>query len=416
MTDPFKRREFLKTSIGTASLAVAGRAAEKSPLRFAVVGTGGRGSDLIRKLTTFREVEIGGVCDIYPPHLEKGIEYSEGAEGFKDFSEMLEKTQPRVVVIATPLHLHESMALEAIEFGAHLYCEKILAYSVDAARRIAEAAEKKGTILQVGLQKRANPIYDQAVSMVETGMLGQIAAIKCQWHRNHSWRRPLPVSEGDPYYEQLDRHLNWRLYKETSQGLMAELGSHQMDVVNRILGVPPKRVLATGGIDYWRDGREVCDNVFCVYEYEKKNDEGNPYTVRVTYSSLQSNAYEGASELVMGDKGTLFLTSKKALFYRENVGEEVLAESSKGSDSDAVIVTSGKTLGLSNDPWAHRGKPLEIDSESDESRDALYAFIRKVQKGDRKTICDANVGVENVATVLMANESIERGVTVEYPI
>jgi predicted dehydrogenase len=397
-------------------LATVGHDSEKQKIRLAVVGCGGRGSDLIRKLTTFRDVELVGVCDNYPPHLEHGVEYSGGAPGYSDFSEMLEKTRPRAVVLATPLHLHESMALETIEFGAHLYCEKILAYSVEAAKRIAEAAEAKGPVFQVGLQKRANPIYDQAVSMVQTGMLGQITAIQCQWHRNHSWRRPLPVAEGHPDFERLERHLNWRLYKETSQGLMAELGSHQMDVCNRILGGPPKRVLATGGIDFWRDGREVCDNVSCLYEYEKENEEGNPYTVRVTYSSLQNNAYEGASELILGTKGTLFLTSKKGLFYREETGEEIVVGSSGEPGSGAVLVTSGKTLGLTNDPWAHRGKPLEIDSESDETRDALYSFLRKVANEDPATLCDARAGLENTATVLMANQAMETGKSVEYPL
>ncbi len=410
------RRSFLKVAVGSSAIAVAGNASQSQRLQVAVVGTGGRGSDLIRKLTTFRDVEIVGVCDNYPPHLEHGIEYSGGAKGYENFSQMLEDAKPQVVVIATPLHLHEEMAVEAIDFGAHLYCEKILAFTVEAAKRIVDAANKKGTILQVGLQKRSNPIYEQAVSMVQTGMLGEITAIKCQWHRNHSWRRPLPVEKRHPDWERLDRHLNWRLYRETSQGLMAELGSHQMDVCNRILGTPPKRVLATGGTDFWRDGREVCDNVFCVYEYDQQNSEGKPYTVRVTYSSLQNNAYEGASELVMGTQGTLFLTSKKGLFYREETGEEVVIDASSGGDTGAVMVTSGKTLGLKNDPWAHRGKPLEIDSESDETRDALYSFIRKVQNEDRKTICDGAVGLENTATVLMANQAIDTGGGIDYPI
>lgn len=414
MTEPIGRRGFFKSAAGTALLALPARSESPDRVRVAVVGAGGRGSDLIRKLTTFREVEIVGLCDDYPPHLEQGVEYSEGAEGFSDYSAMLEKTKPDAVVIATPLHLHEAMALEAIDSGAQVFCEKILAFSVEAAKRIAEAAEKKGTVFQVGLQKRANPIYEQAAAMVRTGMLGEIGAIKCQWHRNHSWRRPLPVDKDHPDWERLERRLNWRLYRETSQGLMAELGSHQMDVANRLLGGPPKRVLASGGVDHWRDGREVLDNVFCIYEYEVPVEGAEPRTVRVSYSSIQSNAYEGASELVMGTKGTLFLTSKKGLFYREATGEEAtLPEKSEGG-SEAVMVTSGKTLGLSNDPWAHRGKPVEIDSESDETRDMLYSFLQKVRSGDRNTICDARIGVENTATVLMANEAIERGGAAGY--
>ena len=99
-------------------------------------------------------------------------------------------------------------------------------------------------------------------------MIGQVTAIKAQWHRNNNWRRPIPRPKTDPQWAALDRRLNWRLYRDTSGGLMAELGSHQMDVVNWLLKTTPRRVVAAGGIDYWRDGREVFDNIFCTYEYE----------------------------------------------------------------------------------------------------------------------------------------------------
>jgi hypothetical protein len=79
-------------------------------------------------------------------------------------------------------------------------------------------------------------------------------------------------------------------------------------------------------------------------------------------------------------------------------------------------VTSGKTLKLSNDPWAHRGAPFEIDSESDDTRDELVSFIEHVRDGDRATICSAQDGLVNAATVLMANDSAVRRQAVEWPL
>jgi predicted dehydrogenase len=213
--------------------------------------------------------------------------------------------------------------------------------------------------------------------------------------------------------------LNWRLYRQFSQGLMTELGSHQLDVANWMLGTYQKRVMASGGIDYWRDGREVPDNIFCIYDYEitptiQKSVKA-PYTVRVTYSSLCNNAYEGASELIMGTRGTLLLAEKKGLLYSERGPDYVGWAKQNPAGSNASIVTSGKTLSLTNDPWVHRGKPTEIDADGDETRDELISFLQNVREKNPKTICDVNEGLRNTATALIANQAMEIGKAVEFP-
>jgi predicted dehydrogenase len=323
---PSDRRQFLRASTALAlvgSLASESGAEEPAPVRIGVVGTGARGSDLLRSLTTIERAKIVAVCDDYAPHLEQGVKYAgPEAVAFTNYTTMLREAQPEAVVIATPLVRHFEMCMEALDAGCAVFCEKTMCHTVNEARKLAEEVARRGAVFQVGLQRRANAIYAQAQAMVETGMLGQITAIKCQWHRNNNWRRPVPVKRDDPQWVALEHRLNWRLYWSFSQGLMTELASHQLDVANRLLKATPQRVLASGGIDYWRDGREVFDNVFCVYEYELSRETGapaarsaasepgrkaadgtwsvpatrKPYTVRVTYSSLQNNAFEGASE------------------------------------------------------------------------------------------------------------------------
>jgi hypothetical protein len=202
---------------------------------------------------------------------------------------------------------------------------------------------------------------------------------------------------------------------------MAELGAHQMDVAYWALKTKPRRVLASGGLDYWRDGRQVFDNVYCIYEYEMTPETGEPYTVRATYSSIQSNAYEGASELIMGTKGTLLLTEGAGLFYQEAGAEKIAwnkdeqAGQEAKAEQDASVITSGKTLNLSNNPWAHRGKPYEISSDSNSTRDQLISFLDCVQRRDTKTICDVETGMINSATILIANQAIKEGRTIEFP-
>jgi predicted dehydrogenase len=440
------RRTFLEATGGLLAIASAASltAADSTvPVRTAVIGTGARGSDLLRALTTIQGCEIVAIADDYPPHLERGAKYAgPQAKTYSDYRKLLDEAKPQAVVIAVPLHLHYQVASDAVAAGCDVFCEKTMCYSVEECRKLAAQVDDAQCVFQVGLQRRANPIYQQAAAMVKAGLLGQITAIKSQWHRNNNWRRPVPVPKGDPQYGELEHRLNWRLYKRYSQGLMAELGSHQMDVANWVLGSSPKRVIASGGIDYWQDGREVFDNAFCIYDYELPECETPPigagataargagvspatkrgaglqpatYTVRVTYSSLCNNAYEGAAELILGTKGTLFLTTSKGLFYRERLPDEP-AWLKPGDAGNAAVLTAGKTLKMSNSPWAHRGEPLEIDLlESDDTRDELVSFLDHVRRRDRQTICDVHEGTRDAATILMANQAIQSGTSMEYP-
>lgn len=402
------RREFIQHSVtySLGGIALGIPSFSSAPkVRVVVVGCGGRGSDLIRSLSTIERAEVVGVCDDYAPHLARGISLAGvPAKGFTSYQKMLNQLKPEAVVIATPLFLHYDMALTAIEQGSAVFCEKTMCHTIEQAKDLAKTVQEKGVVFQVGLQRRANAIYRQAKAMIDTHMLGQITAIKAQWHRNGDWRRPVPVSSTHKDWKSLENRLNWRLYWPYSQGLMTELGSHQVDVANWFLGETPKRVIASGGTDFWRDGREVFDNVFGIYEYKLSSKQGeDPYFLRLTYSSLQNNAYEGASELIMGTKGSLFLSQKKGLFFQE----QGAIDPGWGSQPDADIITSGKTLKIENDPWAHRGKPFEIDASGDDTRDELIAFLDNVQRKDPQTICTAEEGYRNTLSVISANRSIK---------
>jgi predicted dehydrogenase len=417
------RRTFLETA-GAALTANAlprpPRLQDDSPVRVALIGAGARGSDLIRALTTIDGVDLAGVCDDYPPHLEQGAKYAgPQAKTYADYRKLLDELKPQAVVIAVPLYLHYQIAADCLAAGCDVFLEKTMCYTVEEAKKLAAQVSTSKRVFQVGLQRRANAIYKQAQAMVAAGMIGQVTSIKAQWHRNNSWRRPVPAPKGDPNWMALERRLNWRLYRASSRGLMAELGSHQMDVVNWFLGVHPRRVIASGGIDYYRDGREVFDNISCLYEYELKPPNAPAYTVRANYTSICNNAYEGAAELIMGTRGSLYLTSAKGLLFQEKGADAVPWEGARDQSAaaaNAAVVTAGKTLKLSNDPWAHRGAPIEIDiAEGNDTRDELISFVDHVRRRDVKTIADASVALADCATILIAHQSVESGGWVEFP-
>src|SRR6185312_10660910 len=106
-------------------------------------------------------------------------------------------------------------------------------------------------------------------------------------------------------YKSLDELINWRLYNRTGAGLMAELGSHQLDACSIFLGKQhPVAVTGVGGTIFYEDGREVDDHVFCTYEFPGLHGKDR---VVVTYSSISTNAFEKYGETVMGTKGTLIV-------------------------------------------------------------------------------------------------------------
>lgn len=421
------RREFVLGAAGgallTAGAAAAADEATPGPVRVAVIGTGARGCDLIRSLTTIPGAHLVAVCDDYPPHLKEGVRYAgPRAKTFEDYRRLLDEVKPQAVVVAVPLMLHHEVAGAALAAGCDVFCEKTMCARLDEARDLVRQVTEAKRVFQVGLQRRANGIYQQAAALVRAGALGPITAIKCQWHRNNNWRRPVPVPKTDARWPALERRLNWRLYRESSCGLMAELGSHQLDVATWVLGIPPRRVVASGGIDYWRDGRDVPDNIVCIYDYALETPprtagrEAAPYTVRVSYTALCNNAYEGASELILGTRGSLFLTPTKGLLYREPAPDDEVWARPSATDPNAAILAAGKTLKLSNSPWAHRGEPIEIDNlQGDDTRDQLVSFLDHVRRRDVRTLCDVHEGLVSTATVLMANEALDSGLAVDFP-
>src|SRR5690606_14211185 len=173
------------------------------------------------------------------------------------------------VFIAVPLSAHFSIAKDAIEAGKHVYVEKTMTYSIDEAKQLVRLADQhtKQTV-QVGYQYRYSPLYFKVKDMISSGFLGKVSQVDCRWDRNGTWRRAVPEPG-------LERQINWRMYKEFSGGLAAELLSHQIDFINWAFDTHPDEVYGTGGIDIYPDGRETFDNIQVMFRYKKEGMIGN---------------------------------------------------------------------------------------------------------------------------------------------
>lgn len=306
-----QRREFLrKLALAVGSSALLAELPWWSPLRAApvgdspsdrvrlgVIGTGSRGSRLLLNLVRTPGVEVVAVCDDYEPNLIKGAEIAGGAaRKFTDHRRLLEMPGVDGVVIATPLHQHAPICLAALAAGQHVFCEKSLAYTFEECRAVALAAKASGRVFQIGHQRLYSAEFLRAHELVRAGEIGAITQIRAFWHRSSSWRRTGVTPD-------LERRLNWRLYRASSAGLMTELASHHLHAANWFLGAPPLSCVGYGSINFWQDGRELYDNVNVVYRY--------PGGVHVIYDSILSNRFHGQEIQLIGTKGTIELETSR---------------------------------------------------------------------------------------------------------
>ena len=324
-----------------------------------------------------------------------------------DYHELLADPDVEAVVIALPLHLHHIAAIEAMRAGKHVLTEKLMGHSVAKCKAMGRASRETGKILVTGHQRHYSILYDNAVDTMRRGLIGEIHHIRAQWHRDNlpgrdSWQQPMPTDKklldqiaklekelnatdavkklgasafedkailldqlkaqvrdselnaesygyqaktlGDSYQRSaIEELIRWRLWHRTGGGLMAELGSHQLDAAGIFISAMspngekavPLTVTAVGGRHIFPLDRECEDHVYCTYEFPGPKHKEDPNSkIGVFYSSINGNGYGGYGEVVLGTKGTLILEREQEvmMFGGSNVTTKVgVGKSDKGA-------------------------------------------------------------------------------------
>jgi len=386
----FSRRQFVSGSVmAMGGLAITGTSLaanikQQRQLRIGLIGTGMRGAGLATVIKDVPGAVIVACCDIVEERLKNGLaQAGPTSKGYKDYRKILDDKNIDAVIIATPHYLHAPMALEALQAGKHVYLEKSLSYTIDQGLELVKKVKESGLVFQVGYQYRYYPLYHKVKEIMEKGWLGKVTHFESQYNRNSNWR----VANTDP---SLERTLNWRMYRQYCGGPLSELCAHQIDMVNYLLGEHPLKVTGMGGINYWKDGRDTYDHVNTIYEY--------PGGIKsMVYSNL-SNAFNGYSIRVFGDKATVEIQRDKAFIYAESF-EHIKA---------TVDGVSGATK------EAAEGKPEELVVNKDGSIPeeptvtALRDFVDCVATG-RKPVSNVETACISSVAVLMGNMAMDTG-------
>jgi predicted dehydrogenase len=254
-------------------------------IRIATIGHGGMGSGDTRLALSIPGVELAGVCDIYDGRLAHAKEiYGNHIFTTRDYREVLARKDVDAVIIATPDHWHSRITVDALHAGKDVYCEKPMVQQVSQGKDVVAAQESTNRIFQVGSQYVSSLIYQKTREMLKVGAIGQLNMVEAWLDRNTAigaWQYSIPP-DASPANIDWDRFLGnapkrpfepvrlfrWRNYRDYGTGVAGDLFVHLLSGLHFSTGsIGPNRVFASGGLRYWKDGRDVPDVMLATVDY-----------------------------------------------------------------------------------------------------------------------------------------------------
>lgn len=311
---PSTRRHFLQstTAAGLATPLLAAQASEQKSvndrIQVALIGAGGMGSGDAESSLAQAGVELVAVSDIYDGRLTRAKErWGQQVFTTRDYREVLARPDVDAVIVATPDHWHAQISIDAMNAGKDVYCEKPMVQKVSDGHRVVEAQKKTGQIMQVGSQRVSSIVYQKAKELLKQGAIGQLNMVEAWWDRNSAigaWQYSIPP-DASPATIDWDRFLGsapkvpfepvrlfrWRNYRDYGTGVAGDLFVHLFSGMHFVVGATgPSRVFATGGLRFWKDGRDVPDVMLGLYDYPATNEHP------AFNLSLRVNFVNGAGE------------------------------------------------------------------------------------------------------------------------
>ena len=320
------RRNFIQATgvAGSALSAASAAQAGKGPndkIQFATIGIGGMGNGDTMHAVNSPGTKLVAACDVYEGRLTRAKEVY-GAEVFttRDYREILNRKDIDAVIIATPDHWHARISIDAMNAGKDVYVEKPMVQKWEDGKKVIEAAKRTNRILQVGSQRVSHIAYQKAKDLYKAGAIGELNMVEAWWDRNSAigaWQYSIPP-DANPENIDWDKFLGsapkrpfepirlfrWRNYQDYGTGVAGDLYVHLFSGMHHILGaVGPSRIFGSGGLRFWRDGRDVPDLMLAVCDYEKTDSHpGFNLALRVNF---ENGGQENSGFRFVGSEGIL---------------------------------------------------------------------------------------------------------------
>jgi predicted dehydrogenase len=342
------RRDFIHHSSGFAAGAVAapylasGGPGANDRIGLGFIGAGDRAASHMRMLRHIRDelklpVQFVAVCDVYRPRMERRKEEFGIDRGYLHHRELLQNKDVDLVCISTPDHHHGYQAIDALNAGKDIYCEKPVTHwrQFELTRKLADLAAQSDRMVQVGTQALSDSAWHQMKKLVREGLIGQPIYGETGYFRVGDWgERGMPIDDSnarpgpDLNWEEflgdapkrefsVDRFFRWRLFEDYAGGPVTDLYPHCLAPVIDILGVGlPSEVVALGGIHrYDYPLREVPDTFSLLAQYPEK--------VTIAVLGTQGNDFQTTEQrgtghrcpVIRGWEGSLTIDRNREILF-----------------------------------------------------------------------------------------------------
>jgi predicted dehydrogenase len=435
------RRHFLQAS--TAAPLVAATAAAQQVripgsndrIQFATIGVGGMGSADTESALAQPGVQLVAVADIYQGRLERARErWGKDIAITRDYREILQRKDIDAIIIGTPDHWHARIAREALESGKDVYVEKPMVQKIEDGQALITVEKKSGRILQVGSQRVSSVTYQKAKDLLAAGAIGQLNLVEAWWDRNSAigaWQYSIPPDatpaniDWDTFlgsapkrsFEPI-RLFRWRNYKDYGTGVAGDLFVHLFSGLHFVSGaIGPVRVHATGGLRYWKDGRDVPDVMLGVYDYPAR-DRMPAFNLALRVNFVNGSAETSGFRFV-GSEGTLTIGGSSVTVSR--VPREAEPGFTISTFPDAVQTEFLKQYKEKYPPIAATADSIRPQSEERYQAPRGYSdhidhhrvFFEAVRS--RKAVTeDATFGLRAAGPALLSNLSQHEQRTIEW--
>jgi predicted dehydrogenase len=301
--------------------------AKNDHLQIALIGAGGQGQGDTETALKVPGVKLVAVADCYQGRLDHCKEmWGNDLFTTRDYREVLERKDIDAVIIATPDHWHKQAAVDAMKAGKDVYCEKPMIHLYADGPEMIETSRTTKRILQVGSQRVSSVVYAKAKELLASGAIGQLNMVTARWDRNSSigaWNYTVPVDASTETCDwprflgtapkipfNAEHFFQWRKWKAYGSGVAGDLFVHLFSGTHFVTNtIGPTRAMATGGLRFWKDGRDVPDVMLALFDYP----EGFNLSLRVNFVD---GGEESEGLIFTGSEGTMEIAGRSVSVSR----------------------------------------------------------------------------------------------------
>jgi predicted dehydrogenase len=283
------------------------RISQNDDIQLAIIGAGGMGNSDVDTALRVPGVRLVAACDCYDGRLTSAAQKWPGdIFTTRDYREVLARDDVDAVIVATPDHWHRQISVDAMRSGKAVYCEKPMVQQIDQGLDVIRAQQETGMTFQVGSQGMSSLGNEKAKELLEAGAIGELNYAEGFWARHSpggAWQYEIPEDEseetvdwdrflGDAPRRPYDplRFFRWRNYRDYGTGVSGDLFVHLFSSLHFITSsIGPQKIVAQGGLRYWKDGRDVPDILIGVFDYPE-SEAHPPFNL-----SLRVNFVDGTS-------------------------------------------------------------------------------------------------------------------------